>query len=107
MTPTTSVDTIVSHLGGNDILAQLGTRNFFSDDNGLSFQLSHANPNDVSSVIISKEARGFYTMECYSKIPRGTLTAPLVGKERKIIPENLASVFGRLTGIQGLQHHHY
>jgi hypothetical protein len=46
-------------------------------------------------------------MECYGAVARGTLTAPLVGSADEIIPENLATVLGRLTGIESIHHRHF
>ena len=101
------VDTIVAHLGGEHVLRQIGAREFFADGARVSFRLSHANPKGVRSVVISSEPHGFFAMECYGEVARGTLSAPLVGSARQIIPENLATVLGRLTGIESIHHRHY
>jgi len=100
-------ETIVAHLGGENVLAQIGARDFFSDGARLSFRLSPANPKGVRSVVISAQTNGLFSMECFGEIMRGALTAPLVGTAREIIPENLATVLGRLTGIESIHHRHY
>ena len=101
------VETIITHLGGEHVLAQIGAREFFSDGERVSFRLSHANPKGVRSVVVSAQPNGVFSMECYGEIARGTLTAPLVGSAREIIPENLATVLGRLSGIESIHHQHY
>ena len=100
-------ETIVAHLGGEHVLAQIGARDFFSDGARVSFRLSPANPEGVRSVVISAEPNGFFSMGCYGEVARGTLTAPLVGSAREIIAENLATVLGRLSGIESIHHRHY
>jgi len=101
------VRTVNSHLGGDDVLAQIGAREFFSDGTRVSFRLHHSNPKGVHSVVISSEPHGFFNMECYGQVKPGTLTAPLVGTARGIIAENLASVLGKLTGIESIHHRHF
>jgi hypothetical protein len=71
------VETIVAHLGGERVLAQIGPREFFSDGARVSFRLSHANPKGVHSVVISRQPNSVFSMECYGEVARGTLTAPL------------------------------
>jgi len=107
MTLSHLVDTIVARLGGEGVLARIGARDFFSDGTRVSFRLSHANPKGVHSVVISAQLNGLFSMECHGEVARGTLTAPLVGSAREIIPENLATVLGRLTGIESIHHRHY
>jgi len=107
MTSSDLVETIVSHLGGENVLAQIGAGEFFSDGARVSFQLRHSNPKGVHSVVISTQPRGFFSMECYGHLAHGTLTAPLVGAARQIIPENLATVLGQLTGIESIHHRHF
>jgi hypothetical protein len=46
-------------------------------------------------------------MECHDEVASGTLTAPLIGAARGIIPENLATVLGQLTGIESIHHRHF
>ena len=101
------VETVVSHLGGEHVLAQIGAGDFFSDGARVSFRLSHANPKGVRSVVISVQPNSLFNMECYGEVAPGTLTAPSLGSAREIIPENLATVLGRLTGIESIHHRHY
>ena len=101
------VETIIAHLGGQHVLAQIGASGFFSDGARVSFQLGHTNAKGVRSVVISAQPNGLFRMECYGEVARGTLTAPLVGSAKEIIPENLATVLGRLTGIESIHHRHF
>jgi hypothetical protein len=73
----------------------------------VSFQLSHANPKGVRSVVISVQPGGFFNMQCYGSIEPGTLAPPLVGTARQILPENLVTVLGKLTGIESIHHRHF
>jgi hypothetical protein len=100
-------ETIISHMGGNEILARIGVSDLFSDDQSVSFKLTHTNPKGVRSVVISAQPGGFYAMECYGSLTPGSLTAPLLGIARQIIPENLATVLGKLTGIESIHHRHF
>ncbi len=102
-----AVASIISHLGGEGLLARIGVRDFHSDDVHVTFELNHANPKGVRSVVISLAPRGNFSMDCYGRIIPGTFTAPLVGTAREIIPDNLATVLGQLTGIESLHHHHF
>jgi len=101
------VETIISHMGGSEILARIGVSELFSDDQRVSFKLTHTNPKGVRSVVISAQPRAFYAMECYGPVTPGSLTAPLLGTARQIIPENLATVLGKLTGIESIHHRHF
>jgi len=101
------VETITAHLGGEQVLTRIGARGFFSDGGRVSFRLAHSNPKGVHSVVISAQPHGFFGMECYGEIARGALRPPLVGSADEIIPECLATVLGRLTGIESIHHRHY
>jgi len=107
MASTHLVETIITHLGGEQVLSQIGARDFFADGARVSFRLSHANSKGIRSVVISAQPNGYFSMECYGEVGRGSLTATLIGSAREIIPENLASVLGRLTGIESIHHRHY
>ena len=37
----------------------------------------------------------------------GTLSVPLLGSAQEIIPENLATVLGKLPGIESIHHRHF
>lgn len=99
--------TVISHLGGENILTRIGARGFFTQGARVSFQLNRANPKKVHSVVISTEPHGYFRMDCYGEVVPGTLTAPLVGSAHAIIPENLATVLGQLTGIESIHHRHF
>ena len=99
-----TVASIISHLGGEDVLARIGARDLFTYDTHVSFELHHWNPKGVRSVVISTEPHGFFAMDCYGPIIPSSMKAQLVGKERKILPENLAMVLGQLTGIESNRH---
>ena len=99
--------TVISHLGGENILTRIGAGGFFTQKGRISFRLSHANPKKVHSVVISTEPHGYFRMDCYGEVRPGTLSAPLVGSAHAIIPENLATVLGQLTGIESIHHRHF
>jgi hypothetical protein len=101
------LETVVSHLGGDNVLAAIGARQFVADDTCVSFRLGHANPKGVRSVVIATASDGFFSMQCYGERSPGSLTPPLVGMAQEIIPENLATVLGKLTGIEGIHHRHF
>ena len=100
-------ETIIAHLGGETVLNRIGAREFFSDGTRVSFRLIYSNPKQVHSVVISTQPPGYFGMQCYGQILPGTLTAPLIGEARQIIPESLATVLGQLAGIESIHHRHY
>jgi hypothetical protein len=106
MNPPSDAALIVEHLGGQNFLASLGARDFVIDDTHLSFTLVHDNPKRVHSVTISIETRGGFKVACYGRIVPGSLRAPVLATENVAIPESLAAVLGKLTGIDALQHRH-
>ena len=106
MTSSLGVALIIDHLGGENFLASLGARDFVDDDSHLSFTLVHDYPKGVHSVTISIEPNGSFKVASYGRIAPGSLTAPILATESVAIPENLASVFGKLTGIDSLRHRH-
>lgn len=97
---------IFDHLGGAKFLASLGARDFAMDRTHLSFTLVHGNPKGVHSVTISAESYGDFKVCCYGRILPGTFTAPIIATETVNIPESLAAVLGKLTGIEALKHLH-
>jgi len=96
---------IIEHLGGEKFLMALGVRDLTVSDTDVSFTLIHDNPKGIHSVMISKEPSGF-KVACYGRIVSGSLQAPVRATEFVAIPENLAAVLGKLTGIAALQHRH-
>ena len=102
-----AVAAIKSHLGGETVLAGIGAHGFIADHDKVSLRLDHPNPNKVHVVVISPQPHGFFNMACYGRIPGGALSAPLIGTARQILPENLATVLGKLTGIEWIHHRHF
>jgi len=97
---------ILDHLGGEKFLASMGARDFATDDTHLSFTLVHGNLKGVHSVTISVEPHGDFKVWCYGRISPGTFRAPVLSTETVNIPESLAAVVGKLTGIDALKHRH-
>lgn len=106
MNPRPGCSLILDHLGGEKFLASLGARDFATDDTHLSFTLVHDNPKGIHSVTISAEPHGDFKVWCYGRISPGTFRAPVLATETVNIPENLAAVVGKLTGIDALKHRH-
>jgi len=98
---------IISHLGGKDLLARLGAHSFVTDDTHVSFTLDHDNPKGVHVVSISTEPNGKFIMTGHGRMKPGYLTPPVLERAIVDIPDNLATVFGSLTGIEILRHRHY
>ena len=101
------VENIKSHLGGDSVLADLGAYGFVVDHDGVSFKMSRSNPKGVRTVVISAQSRDLFKMDCYGKLVPGTLRASLIGTATQIVPENLATVLGKLAGVEELHHRHY
>ena len=101
-----SASAIIDHLGGECFLVNLGARDFVIDETNLSFTLIHDKPSGVRSVSITITANEEFLVTCYGRIMPGALHAPVLGKETVDIPENLASVVGRLIGIDALRDRH-
>ncbi len=97
----------MQHLGGNGVLERLGASKFVVDSDHVSFRLNRTSPHGVHSITISIQPNGFFDMECYGHIAPGTFTAPLVGRAKQIVPDNLATVLGQLTGVETIHHRHY
>ena len=101
-----AMEEIVAHLGGRARLDAIGARNFVADGAKISFTLRR-NPNGVHAVTIAQQARGAYRMECFGPIAPGTFQAQRIASAGGVVAENLATVLGRLTGIESLHHHHF
>jgi hypothetical protein len=102
-----NIDFVVEHLGGVDRLAEAGAHDLIVDDNHVTFRLGRPNPQHVRSVTITAEPDGLFSMDCYGPLEPGTLHASLIANAKEILPENLATVLGQLTGIERLHHSHY
>jgi hypothetical protein len=107
MPSSTTVEEIVSHLGGETRLSELGARGFFADETRVSFKLTRPNPKGVRSVAISFQGNNFFEMNCYGPFMPGGFQAPLVATANGVLAENLATVLGQLTGIESLHHRHF
>jgi hypothetical protein len=98
---------IIGHLGGEARLREIGARLSADEGAHVNLRLLHPNPRGVRSVIITERSNGFFDMECYGPMRLGSFAAQPLGRAEEIVPENLATVLGRLTGIESLHHHHF
>lgn len=105
--PESALHEIEAHLGGSQTLRHLGAGPLVVDRRRASFSLRHPNPAGVRTVVIAREPDGLYRMDCYGARPPGQLSAPRIASAGQIVPENLATVLGQLTGDETLHHHHY
>lgn len=101
------LEEIKRHLGGDAVLNRLVVHDFIADHESVTFRLGHANPKNVRTVVISLEPRGLFNMDCYGPRLAGALSATLVASAKQIVPENLASVLGQLTGLEEIHHRHF
>jgi hypothetical protein len=104
---TDEIEAIKMHLGGEAILARIGISSFIAGPGNVTFRLSAHNPNNVRTVVISQQPGGFFKMACYGEIKAGTVSAQNLGDAVQILPENLATVLGQLTGMEIIHHHHF
>ena len=105
--PATLVEEIKLHLGGEERLARIGARSFVVDHDDVTFRLCHDNPSGAKTIVIRTEPGGLFSMKCYGALAPGCLSAPVVGQAWEIVPDNLATVLGKLTGLEELHHRHY
>ena len=98
---------IITHLGGPDVLARIGARAVHSDSGHINIQLEKISPNGARTVLIQSQPHDFFNVDVYGAIQPGTLTAPLIGAAKQVVPENLSTVFGKLTGIDTMHHRHF
>lgn len=89
------------------MLSELGARKFLVDHDCVSFQLSHSNPARVRTVVIAAQPRGMFSMHCYGYCAPSALSGELIGWASDIVPENLATVLGKLTGNEAIHHRHF
>jgi len=102
-----AVQEIIAHCGGQERLSKIGARDFVLNHTHVSFKLIHPNPKGVRSVTISAQPDGNFEMDCFGPIPVGSLNPQRIARATGIIPENLATVLGQLTGIETLHHRHF
>ena len=98
---------VIAHLGGEEVLTQLGARDFESGETFLGFTLVHENAKGVHSVMIETEPNGWFRITCYGRMSPRSFQAPILGTATQIIPENLATVLGKLAGLDALHHRHF
>ena len=102
-----SLDQIKHHLGGEERLAAIGAYEFSVDPSHVTFRLGRPNPNRVRTVTVSFEPNGKFGMECFGALEPGAFRARRIGGASEILPENLATILGKLTGIDDLHHRHF
>ena len=98
---------ITRHLGGEAVLNHLVVHDIIADHESATFRLGHANPLNVRTVVITVQPNGLFNMDCYGPRALGALSAPLVAAAKHIVPENLATVLGQLTGLEEIHHRHF
>jgi len=101
------VDSIRAHLGGDEVFEFLHAYDFVVNHDHVSFMIAKPNPNGVRAVVISVQTRNRLKMDCYGWRRPDSFSAPLVGTAKEIVPENLATVLGKLTGVEELHHRHF
>jgi hypothetical protein len=101
------LDAIAAHLGGAARLNEIGATLGLQEGGRFSLKFTRSNPRGVRSVDIISEPDGLFGMVCYGPVPPEAFHAEQLGHASKILPENLATVIGRLTGVESLHHHHY
>ncbi|WP_363349725.1 hypothetical protein [Methylocystis echinoides] len=97
---------ILRHLGGEARLDAIGAVFSQDDSEHISLMFRHAPPSGARSVIITAEPGGTFSMKCYGPMRVG-FEAPTIGRATGIVAESLASVLGKLTGVESLHHHHF
>ncbi|MCC2095440.1 MAG: hypothetical protein KDJ29_01030 [Hyphomicrobiales bacterium] len=98
---------IKQHLGGDEVLAFLGAHNFIAEHDKVNFLIERPNPKGVHTVVIAAQPHGMYNMHCYGPRFYGSMKAPHIGTATQILPENLATVLGMLSGIEEIHHRHF
>ena len=101
------LEAVRTHLGGEPVLTSLGARRFLATPERVSFRLEHPNPAGVRTVVVTVEPNGFFAMDCFGEAPAGGLTPVLAGYATQIVPDSLATVLGKLTGLESIHHRHY
>jgi hypothetical protein len=101
------IEAIKMHLGGEEMLARIGVGSFIPGPGNVTFRIYAHNPNKVKTVVISKQPGGLFKMACYGEIKAGTISAQNLGDAVQILPDNLATVLGQLTGMEIIHHHHF
>jgi hypothetical protein len=104
---TDAISAIEAHLGGSGVLKQLGAGGIVADKDHVSFALHRPNPKGVHTVVITAEPGGNYHMDFYGERPPGYLAAPHLASASQVVPENLATVLGQLTGVETVHHRHF
>lgn len=100
-------DQVVAHLGGEARLKNLGARVYATDETHVSVKLLHPNPRGVRSVTITARPGGNFAMDCFGPFRPDSFSAPILDRAEEVIPDNLATVLGRLTGVDTLHRRHF
>jgi hypothetical protein len=106
-TPVALYDEVLRHLGGQARLKELGARANPIDAGQVGLELLRPNPRGVRSVIITARPNGFFEMACFGPMRLDAFVAQPLGQADEIVPDSLATVLGKLTGLESLHHHHY
>ena len=102
-----TLEEIKARLGGDERLAEAGAYQFSLDPAHVTFRLGRRNPNHVRTVMVSFEPNGLFGMDCFGALEPGAFRAPRIASAHDVLPDNLATVFGQLTGMDAFHHHHF
>ena len=102
-----TLDEIKIRLGGEERLAAIGATQFSVDPSHVTFRLGRPNPRHVRTVAVSIEPDGLFAMDCFGPLLPGAFRAERIAHATEIVPENLATVLGKLAGIDDLHHRHF
>lgn len=97
-------DDVLAYLGGPEWLKRVGVRAYDAGDAHVCLKLLHPNPRGVSTVTIAA-TRDCYAMECFGRVRAQSFSAPLLGSDRAIAPEQLSARLAELTGDEKLHNH--
>jgi hypothetical protein len=98
---------IVRHLGGEARLQELRIVVVAEQARRITLLLNKRNLQGVRTVVISPQTGGVYNLNCYGPLAFGSFKAPPRGHAFRVLPENLASALGRLTGVEEFGGHHF
>jgi hypothetical protein len=102
-----TLDEIRARLGGDERLAEAGAYQFSLDPTHVTFRLGRRNRNHVRTVTVSFQSNGMFGMDCFGALEPGAFRARHIASAHDILPDNLATVFGQLTGMDAFHHHHF
>jgi hypothetical protein len=105
--PSAVVEAIEAHLGGPALLDAIGVRDIAVNHDHVSFHLTKTSPKGVRTVVITTQPNGLFRMACFGGHAAGSFSTPLVASAGQIVPENLATVLGALTGFEAIHHRRF